>query len=746
MKNYILFLSAFLLSLSAHAQIIVSGTVKDSKGAPLKNASLTLKDTYDGGITDSTGHFSFKTYEKGDLFVVASCIGFKNQLLSVKLDKEPVTLSFTLKTDITELDAVTITAGSFEANDKKRATVLRPLDIVTVAGANGDITSALQTLPGAQRVGEETGLFVRGGSAEESKIIIDGAVVNNFFFTSVPGIQARGRFSPFLFNSTAFSSGGYSALYGQALSAVLNLESVDVPEKTEVQAGISPIFASVGFQKVAKDKKSSFGVNCTYSNLTLYMMAVPQGPDFYKSPTSYNIDANYRVKTWKNGIVKVYAYLNTSDVGLRRESLDSAGLQNQYRLKNTNFFVNVSWRQPLGKGWKLNAVTSFSNNQDDINAEVQNSAQQRIPLTGIYAFDAGTFGVNTNQAMMQFRSVLEKKLSGLNAIRFGGEVWRNRDKSDFASYFGQYHSNILENYTAAFVESDIFISTKLAFRPGLRYEYSDLTARSNIAPRASISYLLAKPTQLSFDYGIFYQTPDRKYLVMNHNFNYTRADHYILTFQHFTKDYTFRTQVFYKDYRNLVKTDSTNQFAISTDGYGYARGVEVFWRDRKTIKGVDYWVSYSFLDTKRNYLNFPILAQPNFAANHTGSIVIKKFWVKKMFGINWSWNWATGRPYYNPNRPDSEYLKDRTPFYNTNNVSFNWLTKIAKANGVVVLGVNNVFHQKQIFSYNYSSRITNSAGQYEKQVLGPTSSMSFFVGLFLSWGVDRTQQTINNNL
>lgn len=746
MKTGILYLLALFLSINAFSQVVVRGTVKDHKGAFLKNASVTLKDTYDGTTTDAAGKFSFKTYEKGDFFLVVSAIGFRNQLLKITLAGDTVTAHFSLKVDIAELDAVTITAGSFEANDKKRSTVLKPLDIVTTAGANGDITSALQTLPGAQRVGEAEGLFIRGGSAEESKIIIDGAVVNNFFFSSVPGIQQRGRFSPFLFNSTAFSSGGYSALYGQALSAVLNLESVDVPDKSEVQAGISPIFGSVGFQKVAKNKKSSFGMSYSYSNLALYMKLIPQGPDFFSAPTSHNLDANFRVKTKNNGIVKLYAYLNTSNIGLRNESMDSTGLRNEFRLKNANFFVNASWRQPLKKNWKLNTVASFSANKDKIRGEVQDATQERIPLTGIHLLDAGNFSVDSYETMAQLRSVLEKKLTGLNAIRFGAEVWHNEDKNQYGLYYADFRTKVIENYTAAFVESDIFISKKLAFRPGLRFEYTDLTKRANIAPRASLSYLVAKSTQLSFDYGIFYQTPDRKYLTMNQDYNFTRADHYILTFQHFTKDYTFRTQVFYKDYRNLLKTDSTNQFALNTDGYGYAKGIEIFWRDRKTIKGVDYWVSYSFLDTKRNYLNFPIYAQPNFAANHTGSIVIKKFWVKKMFGINWSYNWATGRPYYNPNKPASEYLSDKTKFYSTNNVSFNWITKIAKANAVVVLGINNVFNQKQVFGYTYSSRMKDSDGMYVRQVLGPPASMSFFVGLFMSWGVDRSQQTINNNL
>ncbi|MEJ7665878.1 MAG: hypothetical protein WKG07_43365 [Hymenobacter sp.] len=56
-----------------------------------------------------------------------------------------------------------ITGGAFEASDERRAAVLKPLDMLTTAGANADIAAALNTLPGTTRVGEEGKLFVRGG-------------------------------------------------------------------------------------------------------------------------------------------------------------------------------------------------------------------------------------------------------------------------------------------------------------------------------------------------------------------------------------------------------------------------------------------------------------------------------------------------------------------------------------------------------------------------------------------------------
>ena len=78
----------------------------------------------------------------------------------------------------------------------------------------------------------------------------------------------------------------------------------------------------------------------------------------------------------------------------------------------------------------------------------------------------------------------------------------------------------------------------------------------------------------------------------------------------------------------LFKTGLNNNgtlAAINNNGFGDAKGIEFFWRDRKTIKNVDYWISYSYLDTKRDFLNYPFAIEPSFAAKHTASLVVKKF-------------------------------------------------------------------------------------------------------------------------
>ena len=320
----ILLVTGLLQTLSA--QVTIKGVIKDNKAKPVSGVSISIKDSYDGGTSDSTGKYSFKTTEKGEQLLVISSIGYKTIEQKVNLATGVVTIDVTIKEEISELTAVILSAGTFEASDRKKAAaVLDPIDIVTTASANGDITGALKTLPGAQQIGESEGLFVRGGTAAETKTFIDGTLVNNFFFSSVPNIAQFGRFSPFLFKGTVFSTGGYSALYGQALSSALILESIDLPEQSSANLGISVLSGSAGYQNLAKNKKSSWGFSYSYTDLSLAFAIIKQRQDFSKVPTTHNLDANFRIKTSKTGIIKYYGYFSSNKLAFTTNSIDSLG-------------------------------------------------------------------------------------------------------------------------------------------------------------------------------------------------------------------------------------------------------------------------------------------------------------------------------------------------------------------------------------------------------------------------------------
>ncbi|RYY56697.1 MAG: TonB-dependent receptor [Chitinophagaceae bacterium] len=744
------FLLLLLLGVSgtAGAQVTIRGTITGSKGQPIPNASIVLKDTYDGATADSAGRFSFTSTEKGNHVLEVSSANYRPLQYPLNLDNPVPELKLQLKEEISELRAVVLTAGTFEASDRKRAgVVLDPIDIVTTASANGDVTGALKTLPGAQQVGESEGLFVRGGTAAETKTFIDGTLVNNFFFSSVPNVAQFSRFSPFLFKGTVFSTGGYSALYGQGLSSALILESIDLPDRSSASAGVSVIGLSAGIQHLAKDKKSSYGFNYSYTNLTPAFEIIKQKQDYSKAPAYHSGDANFRIKTSGTGILKYYGYFSANKLAFTTGSIDSLGYLDRFSIKNFNSYHNLSWKENMGGGWKVNLGISYSNNKDNINAGMTDTDKQEVELGGL---EAKNFGVESKGDFINTKAVFEKRLKALSALRFGAEYNIARDRNDYIDFNGNlYRSRLNSTLGAAFGEADIYITNSLAAKTGVRLEHSSLIDEVNIAPRLSLAYKLGKAAQASLAYGIFYQDPERRYLPASGNLTFMKATHYIAQYQRVADNQTFRAEVFYKKYDNLIKTVILNfrESAANNDGYGDAQGIEFFWRDKKTIKNLDYWISYSYLDTKRDFLNFPMAISPSFAAKHTASLVMKKFVQSWKLNLNGSYNYASGRPYYfiDVSNGTSSFLdRGRAPDYHNVSFSVNYLPFIGKKNpksfNVFVLQVSNIFNIKQTYGYQYSY---NGA---RKEAIVPPSRMFVFLGAFFNFGVDRSEEIINNGL
>jgi hypothetical protein len=747
MKNLITIVLLFS-SIILNAQVRISGKIKDNKNKPLAGASITLKGSYDGATSDSTGNFSFTTTEKGAHVLEITSIGFNTVDNNIDLEKEPVVIDISLKEKLDELKAVTISAGAFAAGDTKRATVvLNAIDIATVGGGNADISSALKTLPGAQQIGEQEGLFVRGGEGYETKQFIDGTLVNNPYYTSIPDLATRGRFSPFLFKGTVFTTGGYSALYGQALSSALLLESIDLPEKSQITASFSPLLVGGGLQELSKNKNYSYGVDYNYVNVGLYFAAVPQSVDYFKVPQFHSADANFRIKTKNGGMIKYYTTFNYNVLGLRRQDVDSLIMKDAFSLTNHNWYNNLSWRENLGDGWKMNLGTSFSTNLDNISSQLQNQQNQVVQLPEAPWYYAKNFTLNSLQDLTQFKAVFEKKLGGISTIRFGGEDWYAYNRY----VYNDTTTKLIDNLTALFAEGDVHFSNELAAQVGLRFENSSIINKSDIAPRVSLAYKVGKGAQISAAYGIFYQKPELQQLLFNTNLDFIKATHYIVNYQRVINQRIFRVEAFYKQYADLIKTvpASYNYFSYNNAGSGYAKGIELFWRDKKTFKDFDYWISYSYLDTKRDFMNYPYELRPDFAATHTASLVTKRFITKIKTGFNFTYSFATGRPYYDflYNSAKNNYsIGDHgtTKDYNSLGFSVNYIPTLGKTNArnfvVLVASVTNVLGANNVYGYNYSLNGEN------KIPITPPAKRFYFIGVFISWGVDRTQDAINNNL
>ena len=724
MKRY--FTSSFALLLlicGLHAQTKISGKVFDSAKHPVIGANVYIRDnSYDGGSTGVDGSFTFLASDTGKAVLVISMITYEKVERPVLLRGTDLVLSISIKESANQLKTVVISAGTMEASDEKKVTVLKPLDIVTTAGAQGDITGALKTLPGTQQVGESEGLFVRGGTGNETKTIIDGMVVAKPYFSGAPDIAARGRFSPFLFKGTVFSTGGYSAQYGQAMSSALVLETQDLPDRSSATAAITSVGLGAGINKLSKDSTGSIGGDFNYTDLGPYYKLVPQDVSWTTRPVFAGGSLNFRKRFSENGLLKFYGYGNYSQLGINRPNLDSTnGYLDHFELRNQNYYTNLTFKNNLSDKMKYYAGASYSYNQDDLKPNDLHI-------------------VNTNQLALG-KLLFTRSFGSLSLLRFGGEFQNNNDVSNYSSTYYNNKFDITDNYSAGILETDLYLSSKIVARIGGRYEYSSLQKRSNLAPRTSVAFKTSSNSQISLAYGDFYERPVTQYLFERPTLNYEKATHYILNFQHVEEQRTFRVEAFYKQYTNLVTTLPTDpqnpQDSIHNAGSGYAKGIELFWRDKKTFRNWDYWVSYSYLDTKRKFQNYPDMVQPTFATPHTASLVVKRFFPAVLINLGATYTYATGRPYFNPNNP--VFLGDHTPDYHKVGFTASYVRKFGKAFSVFVVGVDNVLGRDNIYSYRYSSDGMRSVP------VTATAARMYFIGVFMSFGIDRTQDVLNNN-
>jgi hypothetical protein len=702
------FIFSLLFISHGYGQTVISGTVKDKDNKPLPGANVFLTGTYDGVSSEPDGSFSFTTDEEGEGTLTASFMGFKTWSRIVTLDGKDKFFEIILEEESTQLGAVIVSAGSFEASDENKAVLLRPLDILTT-GAEADIYSTLETLPGTQKIGETDGLFVRGGSASETKTVIDEMVVQNPFYSSVPDVPSRGRFTPTLFKGTVFSTGGYSAQYGQALSSVLVLRSQDLAPKT--QTSINLMLLGVGGSHVQRWENTSLSFEGGYYNLHPHFAVQKQKTDWKKAPESIESAVNFRQKISKNGMLKAFAAFSYGDMSLYMPDLNNLSRKDFIYQKSGNLFFNTSYRDIIGDDWTVFAGYTYSNDDEDNEINTDIAGRKDDFHTGKLSITKGLFS-NT-------------------FLTFGGEI----QYLNSTSTFNELEGILKETGTAGFIETDVIFTNDIAAKIGIRAEHSEVLNKNNIAPRVSLAYRLGTFDQLNFAYGHFYQTPAPDMLLQYRDFEFEKATHYILNYQYLDFSRTFRIEAYYKDYDKLAKgTVYTYPYfnlplvPMSNAGSGYAKGIDIFWRDKESLGLAEYWISYSYLDTKRNFRNYPVMAAPTFSTPHTFSLVAKS-WIQDITSlISLTYSFATGRPYFNPNNPDVLFLDDYTKGYHNLSLNASYVTSLFGNFTVAFFSVDNILGINNIYTYRYSDD-----GKVKAPVHAPALRNAFF-GLFISLG------------
>ena len=517
----------------------------------------------------------------------------------------------------------------------------------------------------------------------------------------------------------------YSAQYGQALSSAVILNTSDMPRTSSSGLSLSPIFGGASTQQAWE--KTAFAVGGQYTNTYLFNALIPQEIEWTKDFQGLGGNLSFLRKTSQTGLLKVYGTYNASSLGIRYPSPIDSLPGVDFLLDNKNAYINASWKEILNDQWTVLISGAASYNDDAIliqgfdNSRNDYGAQGRIALT--------------NQ--------ITEKVKVLGGAEYAYQFYENR-----FNLFGvdqAFDSQIQEHYGALFLESEFYITNDLAGRAGFRGEYSKALDDYNLAPRLSLAYKTGENSQISFAYGQFYQTPRPQFLGLGEdNLTFERADHYIANWQIVTRDRTFRLEGYYKKYDHLVTQNPIDSLAqnltYSSNGNGYAGGAEIFYRDKKSIDNGDFWISYSWIDTRRIFLDYPEKVRPDFAAEHLLSLVYKHYFPDISSQVGVTYTFQSGRPYHDP--ASAAFMDGRTASFNNLSANWSYLTNIGGHFTVFFASVTNILGIDNVFAYRYfdsqGSPLPNyafnlEAEEYIEVANRPPALRSYFIGMFISF-------------
>jgi hypothetical protein len=711
LKIFLLVILILVQNPNLFCQTILKGSIQTNKNQPIVGANIYFKGTIEGTTSDEEGKFSLSTNQTEALTLVVSSLGFKTYENSFIPQQNITDLLITLVENEVELKEIVVYPGTFEAGDKNKSVVLNRIDMATNPIGFGDALSAIRTLPGTSNAGDEGGLIVRGGEQNETKTFVDGLLVESPYTAKLPGVPVRGRFSPMLFKGTIFSTGGYSAEYGQALSSVLVLNSIDMTEKDETS--FSLFFPGININKVKKWKNSSLSASSQYVNMSPLYSISPSNIKWDHEPENFNQMAAYRHRIGNSGLIKIMANFSVDNSSMYYRNLDTRQTD-LMALRNNDVYIVSTYKGSIGKDWVMHS--GFSYNLDKVKIKLNED------------------NIDDTKHSYEFKLSFVRSLKENIKLKFGGNLFYKKFTRNYVSNASNSSINwkIDNPLFAAFMESEMKLFKRISLRMGGRAESIPLSNETTISPRFSLAYKTSTNSQVSLGYGVFSEQPQLDYILYNKNLQTERANHYILNYQITKNSRIFRIEAYYKKYTELVKFDSIYAIApeaYNNNGFGYAQGLDIFYRDSKSIKNGDFWISYSLLDTKRNYKDYSFAHAPYFISKHNLSLVYKHYINNTDSYISAGYEFSSGRTYIDPNT--SFYDLKKTKSYHSLSISVFHFTKIFGKFTMLFAQITNVLGSKNVFGYRYA-KSPDEYGVYESMPVNPVSRRFYMVGIFVS--------------
>ncbi len=260
--NRLILLSIFIITgvcaLSAKGPVKISGLVTDQDNEPLEFVTVKVQDKALGTTTGLDGRYTITCPETDTLRLVFSCIGFEESRRRLIDPSGEVTVNV-------KMSPATYALGGIEVTDyQKQTSGMQKIDgsayklAPDVSG--GSVESMLTTMAGVNSTNEMSSQYsVRGGSYDENSVYINGIEVYRPQLVTSGQQEGLSIVNPDMVGAIGFSTGGFSAQYGDKMSSVLDI-SYREPEAFEGSVSASLMGASVSIGSSSKRFSQLHGI------------------------------------------------------------------------------------------------------------------------------------------------------------------------------------------------------------------------------------------------------------------------------------------------------------------------------------------------------------------------------------------------------------------------------------------------------------------------------------------------------
>ncbi len=621
----------------------IQGTVRDAvTGETLPLANVVLAGTERGVSADSLGRYRIRRVLPGTYTVVASYVGYQRAEATITLAAGARrSLDFELQPEEVDIGEVTITGQRARAEDLGTAT-LTPDEVKSLPTVlEPDVFRSLQLLPGVKAASDfSSGLYIRGGSPDQTKVLLDRAPIYNpshvFGFFST--------FNPDAISDVVLYKGGYPAIYGGRLGAVVDIASQKgTPDK--VAGGLSLGLLASRADISGPYSRGTWSVAVRRSTLEP-LLAGLNSADVEDIPQSFyfydvNAGATFRATSRDRLALSVYA---------GRDQLDYPFLgEIQFDVAYGNRSATLDWRHLVSDRLVTQVTATASHYFSDPIADISGTQLVRdndvydLTLSGSAVWSAGAHTVE----------------GGVQAGRF-----TSRLRSSFDQQAG-YSPRFASGYGAVFLQDTYAPNPRWQLRGGLRASIYESGRDLRLAPRLSIEHQLIDGLRLQAGYGRYYQ-----YLSLVTSELFSAFDFWLTTDEQVTPMYgdqfiagvktrpmdnlQLDAEVYYRTMRDLFRLDDRISDYEGLPyretlllGEGYAYGAEVTLR--RPEGRLNGFVGYTWGRTERRYWGFEEFEfyPPKFDRTHDLTAVLNLD-LSDHWRVTSVFTYATGQAYSEP--------------------------------------------------------------------------------------------------